>query len=121
VQCLSAQLHIPELNDVKIHCCDSIILWHVDPLLCNDHETTSCTASLLNYSPVNKHVCIKVRERSYNGIYVLYVVCAKVLLPGRVEETSSHHMTCVTKTMTSGWRLESKLCSKLMIETPQQE
>jgi hypothetical protein len=30
-------------------------------------------------------------------------------------------MTCVTKTMKSGWRLESKLCSKLQIITPHRE
>jgi hypothetical protein len=29
-------------------------------------------------------------------------------------------MTCVTNTMKSGWRLESKFCSKLQIITPPQ-
>jgi hypothetical protein len=33
-------------------------------------------------------------------------------------ENSSHRMTCVTKTMNGGRRLESKLCPKLHIVTP---
>jgi hypothetical protein len=36
-------------------------------------------------------------------------------------ENQPHPMTCVTKTMNGGWKLESKLCSKLKATTPLKE
>jgi hypothetical protein len=39
-------------------------------------------------------------------------------LPPRKLALWAKGMTCVTKTMNSGWRLDSKFCSKLKIITP---
>jgi hypothetical protein len=35
-----------------------------------------------------------------------------------IWKTSSRQMTCATKTMNGGWRLEFKLCSNLLKITP---